>query len=756
MPEEESFARRLVNRNARWAALAVSVAACRDQVGAALAAPGDPVAFVHAALATLELNQIAEELADPDCTELAANGLTACLRVASALPAVALEFEVIRHAVQDLQDARRRIAALTLRHRATRAENAGRPREGRRLREQALPQAPAGSYLEAVLLIELERMPEAHRVLDRLDLPDPVVMAELNIRADRPDVARDILARATGTPPADIRPADDEHPAYRDPAHRDPAPTDPAPTDPGLTGPARPDPAWGDLARRAGIELDLGDAAAADKLAAQAIAVFERGAMANDYYRALAGDHVAVAGLYHVASRARLALGDAGGAFRLADRVRAAAAQPGRNLAIRAAEARLGATHERLAAAALRGEQPTHAEVAAEAMAAETAVDRASAGSPVTWPPGAGLDEIQAALPARAALLYYQSFDRELIIWVVRRDGAEWRSRNLSRRDLARAARELHTACADLTGRGERVPELAARLAADLVTPVADELAGVDRLFVAPPGNLMLLPFAVLPLNRVPLGEQFVLSMLPSAELLTRPGTGPRLDDGRGALLVGDPLYATLPRLPGTGVEIRAIAERLPTSVVLEGEAATAEEFARHVGGKSVIHLATHGAVDELRPYLSELALGGRDRITLPGLAALDLDVDLLVLSACHTGRGRATAGGDVLGLTRVALAAGVRHVIVSLWPVDDISTCLLMTDLYERLVHGQSVAESLAGAARHLRTVDDKQRLAAYDGLAGASHVSRVRDLEAAETSVPAGHRLAPAHYAPFIHIGV
>ncbi|MDY7083617.1 MAG: CHAT domain-containing protein [Actinomycetota bacterium] len=746
MPEEESFARRLVDRNARWAALAVSVAACRDQAGAALAAPGDPVAFVRAALATLELNRIAEELADPDCTELAANGLTACLRVASALPAVALEFEVIRHAVRDLQDAHRRIAALTLRHRATRAENAGRPREGRRLREQALPQAPAGSYLEAVLLIELERMSEAHRVLDRLDLPDPVVMAELNIRADRPDVARDILARAAETPPVDIRPTDDEHPAHRDPADRDPAAADAA----------RQDPAWGDLARRAGIELDLGDAAAADKLAARAIAVFERGAMANDYYRALAGDHVAVAGLYHVASRARLALGDAGGAFRLADRVRAAAVQPGRNPAIRAAEARLGATHERLAAAALRGEQPTHAEVAAEAMAAETAVDQASAGSPVTWPPGAALEEIQAALAGNAALLYYQSFDRELITWVVRRDRAEWRSRKLSRRDLARAARELHTACADLTGRGERVPQLAARLAADLVTPVADELAGVDRLFVAPPGNLMLLPFAVLPLNRVPLGEQFVLSMLPSAELLTRRGTGRRPDDGRGALLVGDPLYATLPRLPGTGVEIRAIAERLPAAVVLEGEAATVEQFARHVGGKSVIHLATHGAVDELRPYLSELALSGRDRITLPDLAALDLDVDLLVLSACHTGRGRATAGGDVLGLTRVALAAGVRHVIVSLWPVDDISTCLLMTTLYERLAHGQSVAEALAGAARHLRAVDDKQRLAAYDGLAGASHVSRVRDLEAAETAVPAGHRLVPAHYAPFIHIGV
>jgi CHAT domain-containing protein len=717
MPDEENLAGRLVDRNARWAALAVSAADCRERLGTALGAPGDPMAFARAAVATLGLNRIAEELADPDCTELAAQGLTECLRVAEALPAAAYGFEVIRDAVQDLRDADRRIEALTLRHRATRADHAGRLSEGRSLREQALPRAPAGSYLEAVLLIELDRMAEAGQVLDDLDLPDPVALAELNILAGRPEQAREILAGAPALPP---------------------------------------EPTWSDLGRRAGIALDLGDAESADDLAGRAVAAFERAPVPNDYYRALAGDHVAVAGMYHVAARARVALGDVRGAFDLADRVRAAITQPGRSPAIRGAEARLGATHERLAAGALRGEEPRYADVAAEVLAAEAAVDRASSGAAVGWPAGVSLDEIQRSLPAGAALLYYQSFDRDLLVWAVRRDGVVCRKRDVRRRDLARAVRELHAACADPAADGDRVPELAARLAADLIEPVATALAGIDRLYVAPPGNLMLLPFAVLPLNRVALAGQFVLSVLPSAAMLIRSAAGRRLEPGRRALLIGDPQYADLPRLPGTGVEVRAIASRLPAALVLTGTGSTREAFVHQAAGRSVVHLATHGVVDEVRPYLSELALSGAERLTLPDLAALDLDVDLLVLSACHTGRGRATAGGDLLGLTRVALAAGVRHLIVSLWPVDDISACLLMTTMYRRLTRGHTVAEALACASRDVRAMDDSRRTAAYARLSGAPHDSGIRDLAAVETHVPAGRSLTPAHWAPFIHIGV
>jgi hypothetical protein len=51
---------------------------------------------------------------------------------------------------------------------------------------------------------------------------------------------------------------------------------------------------------------------------------------------------------------------------------------------------------------------------------------------------------------------------------------------------------------------------------------------------------------------------------------------------------------------------------------------------------------------------------------------------------------------------------------------------------------------------------MDDNGREAAYARLSGVSHASRIRDLAAVETHLPAGRTLTPAHWAPFIHVGV
>jgi CHAT domain-containing protein len=251
----------------------------------------------------------------------------------------------------------------------------------------------------------------------------------------------------------------------------------------------------------------------------------------------------------------------------------------------------------------------------------------------------------------------------------------------------------------------------------------------------------------------VALGERYVVSVLPSVALLTRPDAGRQPGPDGPALLVGDPEYADLPRLPGTGAEVRAIAGRLRSAVALVGADATAEAFARYAAGRPIVHLATQGDVDEFRPYLSSLGLSGSHRLTLADLAALDLDVDLLVLSACHTGRGRPTAAGDVLGLARAAIAAGVRHLIVSLWPVDDVAACLLMTTFYQRLTRGHGVAEALTCAARRIRAMDARERAAAYSRLAGASGSGVVRDVGAVPQGDPGA---GPGYWAPFIHIGV
>jgi CHAT domain-containing protein len=70
-------------------------------------------------------------------------------------------------------------------------------------------------------------------------------------------------------------------------------------------------------------------------------------------------------------------------------------------------------------------------------------------------------------------------------------------------------------------------------------------------------------------------------------------------------------------------------------------------------------------------------------------IADLELDCDLVVLSACETGRGQLSSGEGIIGLSRSFFIAGARSVVVSQWAVSDISTAQLMKDFYQQLVNG-------------------------------------------------------------------
>ena len=79
--------------------------------------------------------------------------------------------------------------------------------------------------------------------------------------------------------------------------------------------------------------------------------------------------------------------------------------------------------------------------------------------------------------------------------------------------------------------------------------------------------------------------------------------------------------------------------------------------------------------------------------LTAEEVQALDLrGCELVVLSACETGRGALESGQGVLGLQRAFQSAGTRAVVSSLWKVDDAATVVLMTrfhrNLWEKKMH--------------------------------------------------------------------
>jgi CHAT domain-containing protein len=127
------------------------------------------------------------------------------------------------------------------------------------------------------------------------------------------------------------------------------------------------------------------------------------------------------------------------------------------------------------------------------------------------------------------------------------------------------------------------------------------------------------------------------------------------------------------------------------------------------------LHFATHGLVDESYPDRSSLALSVPVDETEDGhlrareIHRMQLQADLVVLSACETALGRVVRGEGVLGLARAFLFAGAESVVASLWEVADISTADFMTHLYRSMVReSKTPAEAILEARAALRNSRD------------------------------------------------
>lgn len=93
--------------------------------------------------------------------------------------------------------------------------------------------------------------------------------------------------------------------------------------------------------------------------------------------------------------------------------------------------------------------------------------------------------------------------------------------------------------------------------------------------------------------------------------------------------------------------------------------------------------------------------------LTASEISVIDFEnVTLVVLSACNTGRGDITLDG-IAGLQRGFKMAGAKSIMMSLWPVDDAATYLLMTEFYRNYLDGKTKTESLRDAQRYLRNYE-------------------------------------------------
>ena len=124
------------------------------------------------------------------------------------------------------------------------------------------------------------------------------------------------------------------------------------------------------------------------------------------------------------------------------------------------------------------------------------------------------------------------------------------------------------------------------------------------------------------------------------------------------------------------------------------------------LGEYDIIHFATHGEVNESQPNLSRIFLSP-DKEDNDGflysseIYNLNLNADLVTLSACETGLGKVAKGEGIIGLSRSLKYAGSKNLIVSLWKVADQSTSDLMISFYEKQ---QAEKSSYANALRQAK----------------------------------------------------
>ena len=348
--------------------------------------------------------------------------------------------------------------------------------------------------------------------------------------------------------------------------------------------------------------------------------------------------------------------------------------------------------------------------------------------SPITAPK---LEEIkQIAKTQNATLVEYSiiveqlpgnqdTSESELYIWVIQPTGEVtfrrsnlkplWQTQKLSLKQLVTSSRQSigvrgRSSIEVVPLNSSEIENQLKQLHKILIDPIADLLPSDPNAHVIfmPQGELFLVPFPALQdENGKYLIEKHTILTAPAIQVLDltqKQRVKVQQANPKGLVVVGNP---TMPKvtikigeppeqlnsLPAAENEAITIAKLLNTKA-LTGNQATKKAILSQLPQARIIHLATHGLLDDFKglgvPGAIALAPSGNDDglLTASEILDLKLNAELVVLSACDTGRGRITGDG-VIGLSRSLITAGVPSIIVSLWSVPDAPTASLMTEFY-------------------------------------------------------------------------
>lgn len=360
--------------------------------------------------------------------------------------------------------------------------------------------------------------------------------------------------------------------------------------------------------------------------------------------------------------------------------------------------------------------------------------------------------EIRNLLDDDTILLEYKLGARRSFLWLVTKNSTEIFILP-PRAEIEAKAKSFYQLIVS-RGRADeaKINDLANDLGAVLLAPVADKIANKRAAIVAD-GILQFIPFASLGIQNSklktqnPLVENNEIVVLPSANVLAEirrsrarekapekmlaifadavfDSGDARLSSAAknvkpaeksselGRVLRDFDLEKGFPRLLSSRIEARNISAFAPKDLVdvhLDFDASRENVTERNLANYKILHFATHGLLDTSRPEFSGLVFSlfdkdGKPRdgfLRLNQIYNLNLNSDLVVLSACQTALGKDVRGEGLIGLTRGFMYSGARSVVASLWKVDDAATAEFMKRFYRNLLQEKLMPAAALRAAQ-------------------------------------------------------
>ncbi|HBW48351.1 MAG TPA: hypothetical protein DEF47_00415 [Herpetosiphon sp.] len=247
-------------------------------------------------------------------------------------------------------------------------------------------------------------------------------------------------------------------------------------------------------------------------------------------------------------------------------------------------------------------------------------------------------------------------------------------------------------------------PRILKAISQALIEPYEAMLATVDLVYVVPHGPLHDVPFMALQTsdgNWLVREENPAIALAPSATILVRYALGRAASSQTQHYCFG---YNSV------GAEALTYAEHEAQEIakLVGGQAWTGalatDQFLRYAHDARIIHIASHCVYDAQQPLNSHLILGHETLSAQTIMDQVEIDTDLVVLSACVSGRSFVAVSDDQYGLQRAFLYAGTRSLLCSLWNASDVAALFVMDRFYRELQAGVRIAIALKHAVIAVR----------------------------------------------------